>query len=136
MTSTTRYACRVSSTKNPVDAWREMNALHAAVQTALDREMRTQHGLSAVEYEVLERLTHCDSQKCRIQELSDFLQVGQSTASRVVARLEEEGLATRAMCTDDRRGIFATATAQGCEKVAKAEATYRAVLEAKLNPSA
>jgi hypothetical protein len=40
------------------------------------------------------------------------------------------------MCPDDRRGIFATATDQGCEKAAAAEATYRAVLEAKLSPSA
>ena len=126
----------MSSAANPVEAWREMNALHAAVQTALDREMRAQHGLSAVEYEVLDRLTSCDSQKCRIQELSDFLQLGQSTASRVVARLEEEGLAKRAMCTDDRRGIFATATEQGREKAVTAGATYRAVLEAKLSPSA
>ena len=122
------------STANPIDAWREMNALHAAVQTALDRELRSEHGISAVEYEVLERLTSCDSGKCRIQEISEFLRVGQSTASRVVARLEEEGLAERAMCSDDRRGIFATATPAGREKAAAAEPTYRAVLEAKLSP--
>ena len=51
--------------------------------------------------------------KVRMQELSDEVHLTQSTCSRVVARLEEEGLACRAMCADDRRGIFASLTAGG-----------------------
>jgi DNA-binding MarR family transcriptional regulator len=54
------------------------------------------------------------------------------TASRVVARLEEEELAVRKMCPDDRRGIFATVTGAGRERLAEAAPTYRRVITEKL----
>ena len=128
----------VSSTKtkaDPVAEWQQMNCLHAAIQTALDRELRASHELSAVEYEVLAKLSQCDcdNQKTRVSELADLLRLQQSTASRVVARLEQDGLAERAMCSDDRRGIFVAITDAGRERAAAAEPTYRAVLEAKLS---
>ena len=46
-------------------------------------------------------------------ELAEVVHATQSTVSRVVARLEDEGLAARAMCADDRRGIFASLTDAG-----------------------
>jgi DNA-binding MarR family transcriptional regulator len=123
-----------ATTTDPVAAWQQMNCLHATIQTALDRELRAEHDLSAVEYEVLAKLSQCECEgaKARVSELADLLRLNQSTASRVVARLEDDGLATRAMCSDDRRGIFVAITAKGRKKAAAAEPTYRAVLESKL----
>src|SRR4051812_7128778 len=107
-----------------------MNCLHGSIQTALDRELRSEHELSGVEYEVLAKLSQCDcdQQKTRVSELADLLALNQSTASRVIARLEEDGLAMRAMCSDDRRGIFVAITDAGRERAAAAAPTYRAVL--------
>ena len=62
---------------------------------------------------MLERLGECPHGKFRMQELADAVHSTQSTVSRVVARLEDEGLACRAMCPDDRRGIFASLTEAG-----------------------
>jgi DNA-binding MarR family transcriptional regulator len=120
---------------DPVAEWQQMNCLHAAIQTALDRELRSEHELSTVEYEVLAKLSECDcgNQKTRVSELADLLRLNQSTASRVIARLEEDGLAMRAMCSDDRRGIFVAITDAGRDRARAAEPTYRAVLEAKLS---
>jgi DNA-binding MarR family transcriptional regulator len=120
---------------DPIAAWQQMNCLHATIQTALDRELRSDHELSAVEYEVLAKLSacDCDNQKTRVSELADLLRLNQSTASRVIARLEEDGLAQRAMCSDDRRGIFVAITQAGRDRAAAAEPTYRSVLEANLN---
>jgi DNA-binding MarR family transcriptional regulator len=120
--------------RDPIAAWHEMNCLHATIQTALDRELRSDHDLSAVEYELLARLSVCDceNQKVRVSELADDLRLNQSTASRVIGRLEQDGLATRAMCNDDRRGIFVSITPAGRERATAAEPTYRAVLEDKL----
>jgi DNA-binding MarR family transcriptional regulator len=119
---------------DPVAEWQQMNCLHASIQTALDRELRAEHELSAVEYEVLAKLSECDceNQKTRVSELADLLRLNQPTASRVIARLEDDGLAKRAMCADDRRGIFVAITDAGRSRAASAEPTYRAVLEAKL----
>jgi DNA-binding MarR family transcriptional regulator len=116
---------------DPVEAWRAMNAAHAAVRAALECELRRDHDLSAVEFDVLERIAACDH-KVRMQELADAVHLSQSTCSRVVARLEDEGLALRTMCSDDRRGIFASITDPGRERVAEAAPTYRRVIAEKL----
>src|SRR5947208_1445985 len=120
---------------DPVAEWHEMNCLHAAIQTSLDRELRARHELSGVEYEVLAKLSQCDCDQhtTRVSELAELLRLNQSTASRVIARLEEDGLAERAMCADDRRGIFVAITDEGRRRAAAAEPTYRAVLEANLS---
>ena len=119
---------------DPVEAWRELNAAHATVQAALESELRRAHGLSAVEYEVLDQLAGCPIGKERMQDLAEVVHLTQSTCSRVVARLEDEGLALRAMCADDRRGIFASVTEAGRARVEAAAPTYRRVIAATLNP--
>jgi DNA-binding MarR family transcriptional regulator len=121
---------------DPVEAWRALNAAHASVHAALESELRKAHDLSTIEFEVLERLSCCTRGKVRMSELAEVVHATQSTVSRVVARLEEEGLAHRAMCTDDRRGIFASVTDAGRERVTAATPTYRRVIAAKLDASA
>ena len=120
------------ATADPVAAWRALNAAHAAVHAALECELKREHDLSAVEFEVLSRLGECPHGKVRMQELSEGVHLTQSTCSRVVARLEDEGLACRAMCADDRRGIFASLTEAGRDRVAAAAPTYRRVIAATL----
>jgi DNA-binding MarR family transcriptional regulator len=121
-----------SAAADPVESWRSLSATHAAVHAALDSELRREHDLSAVEFEVLECISSCDEGRARMQEISSFAHLTQSTASRVVARLEHEGLAVRKMCPDDRRGIFATVTGAGRERLAEAAPTYRRVITEKL----
>jgi DNA-binding MarR family transcriptional regulator len=123
---------RAVAVTDPVETWRSLAATHAVVRAALDSELRREHGLSAVEFEVLEHIAGCSEGKVRMQELSSFAHLTQSTASRVVARLEDEGLAVRKMCADDRRGIFASATDAGRKRAAAATPTYRRVIAEKL----
>lgn len=111
--------------------WLELASRYAATVCALDRELQAHHGLSASEFDVLERLvTHPDKDRlgCRMQELTEAVPLSQSALSRLVARLEREGLVTRAMCSDDRRGIFACVTAAGLDRYEAARPTQRAVL--------
>jgi DNA-binding MarR family transcriptional regulator len=124
---------KTRSAADPVESWRSLSATHAAVHAALDSELRREHDLSAVEFEVLECISRCDAGQARMQEISSFAHLTQSTASRVVARLEDEGLAVRKMCPDDRRGIFATVTGAGRERLAAAAPTYRRVITEKLD---
>src|SRR5215203_3720325 len=119
-TGTMRAVTELDTARDPVEAWRALNASHAAVHGALEYELRREHGLSTIEFEVLERLGCCAEGKARMQEIAETVHATQSTVSRVVARLEDEGLACRAMCPDDRRGIFASLTDAGRERVAAA----------------
>src|SRR5829696_7970616 len=123
---------QVDAAADPVEAWRALSAAHANVHTALEVELRRRHGLSAVEFEVLDRLARCSEGKVRMAELAENVHLTQSTCSRVVARLEDERLACRAMCDADRRGIYASVTDAGRERVTSATPTYRDVIAARL----
>ncbi len=122
----------VSAPADPVAAWRARNAAHATVHGALEYELRREHDLSTIEFEVLEQLGSCSEGKVRMSELAGVVHATQSTISRVVARLEDEGLVCRAMCSDDRRGIFASLSEAGRERVEAAAPTYRRVIAAAL----
>ena len=54
--------------------------------------------------------------------------LSQSAASRLVARMERDGLVERVMCADDRRGIFIVLTDAGRQRYREARPTQRAVL--------
>ncbi len=108
--------------------WREMLSLHARTWSALERELNERHGLGASEFELLDRLIETDKPKCRVQELSGDIHLSQSALSRLIARLERDGLVTRGMCPDDRRNIFVSPTEAGRARHAEAVSTHRAVL--------
>ena len=109
-----------------VDAWRELLERHARTMSSLERRLQHDHGLGVSEYEVLERLAGRD--ESRMQELADAVHLSQSALSRVVARLEADGLVKRGMCAEDRRGIRACLTESGRERYEAARPTHRAVL--------
>jgi DNA-binding MarR family transcriptional regulator len=110
-----------------IEIWRELLDRHARTTSALERSLH-EHGLGVSEYEVLERLATGEKEERRMQELAEAVHLSQSALSRVVARLEADGLVTRAMCAEDRRGIFACLTDAGRERYAAARPAHRAVL--------
>ena len=115
-----------------VDVWHELLDRYARSVSALERALEHEHGLGVSEYEVLERLATGEKDERRMQDLAEAVHLSQSALSRVVARLEADGLVTRAMCAEDRRGIFACLTDAGRERYAAALPAHRAVLAAAL----
>jgi DNA-binding MarR family transcriptional regulator len=111
-----------------VSAWRDVLECHARVSCALEKALQREHGLGASEFDVLERLATTDKDHCRMQELAEAVHLSQSALSRLIGRLESDGLVQRVMCTNDRRGIFACLTDEGRSKYEAARPTHRAVL--------
>ncbi|MFD7983754.1 MarR family transcriptional regulator [Kitasatospora indigofera] len=114
-----------------VAGWRDLLARHAATACALDRELGERHDLGMSEFEVLERLVESegsDQAMLRVQELACTVHLSQSALSRLIGRLEKAGLVTRAMCENDRRGIFVTLTEDGRERYERARPLHREVL--------
>lgn len=109
-----------------VDQWREMLALHARTQCELDRALH-QHGLCGSDFEVLDVLSgDCDA--FRVQEISERVHLSQSALSRLIARLEKDGLVERGMCAEDRRGVRVTLTDKGRALHGEVLPVQRAVL--------
>jgi DNA-binding MarR family transcriptional regulator len=117
-----------SKTADLQAAWRELMSEHARVNEALEHALQAKHGLSVSEYEVLQRLAESEKGQRRMQELAEEIHLSQSALSRLVGRLEEAGLAHRAICDHDRRGIFACVTDAGRNAQRKAAPTQREVL--------
>jgi DNA-binding MarR family transcriptional regulator len=115
-----------------VDSWRDLMERHARVTGALECVLQDEHGLGVSEFEVLERLAAGDSDERRMQELADAVHLSQSALSRLIGRLEAEGLVTRAICSEDRRGIFACVTDAGRARYEAALPTQRRVLAENL----
>ncbi|MTD56240.1 MarR family winged helix-turn-helix transcriptional regulator [Amycolatopsis pithecellobii] len=118
-----------------VRQWHDLLALHAAVSGTLETRLQEEHGLGVTEFEALEALARNETGQCRGADLTEVVHLSQSATSRLVARLEREGLAERSMCESDRRGIFVTLTDAGRERYRQAKPTHRAVLAQLLSPS-
>ena len=114
------------------ERWRELLDSHARVSGALEKALQTEHGLGVSEFEVLDRLASGDKDHRRMQELAESVHLSQSALSRLIGRLEEEELVSRAICSDDRRGIFACITDAGRKRHADAAPTRARVLAEQL----
>ena len=111
-----------------VQNWRGLLDQHARITGALERVLQEQHGLGVSEFEVLERLAEAQDDDNRMQELADSIHLSQSALSRLIGRLESEGLVSRTICQQDRRGIFACITDEGRARYESAKPAQRRVL--------
>jgi DNA-binding MarR family transcriptional regulator len=120
------------------EQWREILALHARTQCELDRALY-QHGLCGSDFEVLDVLSEGSPVDgvCayRVQEISERVHLSQSALSRLIARLEKDGLVERAMCAEDRRGVRVALTEKGRALHGEVLPVQRAVLTRMLASS-
>jgi DNA-binding MarR family transcriptional regulator len=128
MTSPAGTTAKRGVPRAPVGEWREMLDRHAKVSCALEKALQDEHGIGLSEFEILDRLVDANSGKYRMTELAQDIYLSQSALSRAVARLEQDGLVTRSMCTDDRRAIFVCLTGDGATRHRDALPTHREVL--------
>jgi DNA-binding MarR family transcriptional regulator len=110
-------------------AWHELMSRYHRVSCVLDRALQTEHGISGSEFAVLEQLAEARPEhSMRMHELGEHAHVTQSALSRLVARLEADGLVERTMCSDDRRSVFTCLTAAGLKLYQAARPTQREIL--------
>ena len=107
-------------------AWRGMLRIHTALIRALDAELDAAHGLPLTSYDVLIYLQNAPQKRLRMAELADSVLLSRSGVTRLVDRLEREGLLVRDACDDDGRGLYAVLTRKGEEVLERARPTHLA----------
>lgn len=107
--------------------WHQLMGRYQRLMCALDRELGA-HDLSASEFEVLQQLSESEECSLRMTTLGESAHLSQSALSRLVTRLEKDGLLTRKACDNDRRALFVALTDAGRERYAEARPTQRRVL--------
>jgi DNA-binding MarR family transcriptional regulator len=105
-------------------AWRGLLRVHASLAKLLDAELAHAHDLPLSSYEVLITLQAAPGKRSRMAELADRVLLSRSGMTRLVDRLEREGLLERDTCTSDGRGCFAVLTQAGEELLARARPTH------------
>ena len=97
------------------DQWRDILSVHARTMCEIDRVLHP-HGLGASDFEVLDMLASeapRDGDHCRVQNLVGRVHLSQSALSRLLGRLEKDGLVERSVCVEDRRGVWVALTRKG-----------------------
>ena len=111
---------------DPVElgAWKGLLRVHASLMKSLDAELEATHRLPLSSYEVLIQLADAPDHKMRMCDLADSVLLSRSGMSRLVDRLERDGLLERAACPNDARGSFAVLTPAGHELISAARPTH------------
>src|SRR4051812_5903890 len=107
-------------------AWRGFLRAHAALVRQLDAELQAAHGLSLSSYEVLLLLASAPQRRQRMSELANATLITLGGVTRLVDRLERDGLVRRERCASDARGIEAVLTDEGLQRLRAAAPTHRA----------
>jgi DNA-binding MarR family transcriptional regulator len=112
--------------RDELRAWRGFLRVHAAIIRRLDEELRCTHALPLTSYEVLLHLGDAPARRLRMSDLAASVLLSQSGVTRLVDRLERDGLVARERCEDDARGWFAVLTDAGARRLAEARRTHLA----------
>lgn len=117
------------------ERWRDILSVHARTMTEIDRVLHP-HGLGASDFEVLDILASAtpeEGEQCRVQNLVGRVHLSQSALSRLIGRLEKDGLVERSVCAEDRRGVYVTLTRKGHDLHAEVLPLQREVLARMLS---
>ena len=76
-----------------------------------------QHRLSPVEFEVLLRLARSPDHRLRMTDLAGQTSLSTSGVTRVVDRMDRDGLVRREACASDRRSSYAVLTDNGMSRL-------------------
>jgi DNA-binding MarR family transcriptional regulator len=113
-------------TESELAAWRGFLRVHSALERELDAELVADHVLPLSSYEVLLTVGDAPAERMRMSEIADSVLLSRSGVTRLVDRLERDGLVERIPCEDDARGQYAVLTPRGREVFDAARATHLA----------
>jgi DNA-binding MarR family transcriptional regulator len=105
-------------------AWAGFLRAHLHLTRRLDADLQAAHGMSLSSYEVLLHLSWSPRQRMRMAELAESVLLSPSGISRLVDRLERDGLVARQASAEDRRGSYTVLTEEGLCRWREAHGTH------------
>ena len=105
-------------------AWQALLHAHHDLTRRLDAELREEHGISLGDYDVLLRLARAPGRRLRMTDLAQRVLLSPSGLTRVVDRLERDGLVERDRFDGDARVMLAGLTDRGRDVLRSAAGTH------------
>ncbi len=112
--------------------WEQLERLQTEVARTLDRTLEREHGLTVHGFELLDAIASAPTRRLRMSELAARTLLTPSGVTRLVARLERDGVVQRVDCREDGRVTYAQLTEAGSAKLDAARETHRAAVHALL----
>ncbi|MCD9025259.1 MarR family winged helix-turn-helix transcriptional regulator [Cohnella silvisoli] len=111
-------------TELELSAWRLFIKTHATIIESIEQDLADQKRVPLTTYDVLIALFEAPDRKLRFGELNQKVVLSKSGLTRLVDRLEREGLIQREKSQEDRRGAYAVLTHEGELQLRKAWPVY------------
>jgi len=105
-------------------AWQAFLRTHRSVTGTLDAELIREQRLPLGSYEVLLILSRAPNRALRMSDVAGMSMLSRSGMTRLVDRLESEGLVERMTCDSDGRGVYAVLTDAGFDRLRTASRTH------------
>jgi DNA-binding MarR family transcriptional regulator len=105
--------------------WREMMRVHVQIHRRVETDMAVHHNLALASFNVLVQLGDSPGGRLRMNDLADRVLLSRSGLTRLIDRMQRDGLVRRESCDSDARGLYAVLTAEGRQRLAEATPTYR-----------
>ena len=105
-------------------AWLSFLRAHHLVTGKLSIELERGHGMSLPYYEVLLYLAQAPDRRLRMTDLARSVLLSPSGLTRLVDRLERDGLVERVPCLTDARSMYAVLTDAGQQRFRDAARTH------------
>lgn len=105
-------------------AWQTFLRTHRSVTGTLDAELVREQQLALGSYEVLLILSRAPDHAMRMSDVAGKALLSRSGMTRLVDRLESDGLVERMTCPSDGRGVYAVLTDAGMDRLRTAARTH------------
>ena len=105
-------------------AWRAFLNTHAVVIDLIERELARAKQLPLSSYDVLLTLLEAPNHLLRMHEIAEAVVLSRSGLTRLIDRLETQGLLLRERSESDRRGAYAVLTSDGVTALRQAWPIY------------
>lgn len=107
-----------------MEVWRTFLRAHATLVRRLEADLLDKHNLPLAWYDVLARLVEADDHRLRMSELAERVMLSPSGLTRLIDRLETNGLVSREHAEGDGRGLYAVLTEEGYQRLRDASGTH------------
>jgi DNA-binding MarR family transcriptional regulator len=109
-----------------LDVWREFLRAHSGTVRRLERDLSARTDLPLSWYDVLLQLAEAPDRRLRMAELADRVLLSRSGLTRLVDRLQFDGLVTREPFPGDARGTYTVLTDAGLGRLRAAAPVHLA----------
>jgi DNA-binding MarR family transcriptional regulator len=99
--------------KTALKLWLHLAKASALLQSEITARFRTHYGQSLVRFDVLSQLARAEAQTLSIRVLSASLIASSGNITRLLDRMQDEGLLSRSPAPEDRRSVLVHLTPAG-----------------------